>query len=549
MADLAQLEAALVKADAAGNADDARAFASEIRRMRSEQPASTDVSMADRGRALMGGVNRGIAGLVGLPVDTAENVLNLGKAAIGAGATAFGRPDLAPDLTKGSFGGSEYIASLMNRGNINTQNPNPQDMPSRMLNTAGTVIGGSMVPGARPVSTLAAGGAAAVANEIDPRYTGVAAMAPSMAQRVYTDTRGATLAAKQAENIGRDTTAAASREAGYTIPTTQTNPTIVNRALEGISGKLTTAQQASAKNQPITNQLAKRSLGLPNDQPITEESLSGIRETAGKSYEAVKQYGASLNLKFKPDPQFEKSVDSLGREYSQAAKEFPEIAGNNEVSALKSALTDKNISPATAIELSKKLRFDASVNFKSDNPKMAELAHAQRNAATAIEDLIDRRLALSGKPDLIRDFRQARQMIARSYDVEAALNTDTNNVSAQKLAALAKNKPLGRELQTAASFANAFSKAAQKPETMGSLPGWSPLDSFSSMALGAGGAATGGPAGALAALLPVARPLIRGGILSAPYQRAMGAPSYNPLLNEPESLAAILARQGVLANR
>jgi hypothetical protein len=39
MADLAQLEQALIKADQAGNADDARAFAAEIRRMRTEQPS------------------------------------------------------------------------------------------------------------------------------------------------------------------------------------------------------------------------------------------------------------------------------------------------------------------------------------------------------------------------------------------------------------------------------------------------------------------------------------------------------------------------------
>src|SRR5689334_8241645 len=60
-----------------------------------------------RGAATMAGVNRGIAGLVGLPVDTAENLVNLGIAGIGSAATAFGRPDLAPDLIHGTPGGSE----------------------------------------------------------------------------------------------------------------------------------------------------------------------------------------------------------------------------------------------------------------------------------------------------------------------------------------------------------------------------------------------------------------------------------------------------------
>lgn len=546
MADITQLEAALVKADAAGNADDAKAFASEIRRMRSSTPApqEKDVSASERANALTGGINRGIAGLVGLPVDTAENVINLGKAGIGTIATALGKPDLAPALSKGSFGGSEHIASLLNKADINTQNPNPQDMPSRMLNVGGQVIGGSMVPGARILPTAGAATAAAITNEVAPEYTGVAAMAPSLAQRAYTDTRAKTLTRQQSENSLRDKVATESRGAGYTIPPTQTNPTIANRALEGIAGKLTTAQQASANNAQTTNTLAKRSLGLPVDKPITEEALGSIRETAGQAYEAVKKYGASLNLKFKPDIQFSQSVDNLGREYSKAAKEFPEIAGNDEVTSLKTSLTNKNISPEAAIELSKKLRFDASVNFKSDNPAKAELAHAQRNAAAAIEDFVDRRLAMSGKPELISEFRKARQIIARSYDVESALNSDTGNVSAQRLATLAnKGKPLGKELQTAASFSNAFPKAAQRPEQMGSLPGWSPLDAY------AGAAGVGG-----ALLSPymlgisIARPAIRSGLLSRPYQSAMGSPSYSPALSQPEGVLALLARQSVLSN-
>ena len=36
-----------------------------------------DPTAMDRGQAALGGVNRGIVGLVGLPVDTAENIINL----------------------------------------------------------------------------------------------------------------------------------------------------------------------------------------------------------------------------------------------------------------------------------------------------------------------------------------------------------------------------------------------------------------------------------------------------------------------------------------
>lgn len=53
MADLAQLEAALVKADAAGNTDDARAFAAEIRKMRAAAP-QTELPPVEERRGLQG---------------------------------------------------------------------------------------------------------------------------------------------------------------------------------------------------------------------------------------------------------------------------------------------------------------------------------------------------------------------------------------------------------------------------------------------------------------------------------------------------------------
>ena len=75
-------------------------------------------TVLERGKAALGGINRGIAGLLGLPVDTAENLVNLGIAGVGTAATAAGRPDLAPAPLRGSLGGSENIAKLMERFKI-----------------------------------------------------------------------------------------------------------------------------------------------------------------------------------------------------------------------------------------------------------------------------------------------------------------------------------------------------------------------------------------------------------------------------------------------
>jgi len=155
-------------------------------------------SVGDRAKAALGGVNRGIAGLAGLPMDTVENLVNLGIAGVGTAATAAGRPDLAPNLISGTPGGSQSIASGMERVGIPTGNPRPDDPASRMLHTGGVIAGGSMVPGARPMPTAAAAAGGALAGEkIGPEWTGVGAMAPAAGVQAAQGAKAATAARVQ----------------------------------------------------------------------------------------------------------------------------------------------------------------------------------------------------------------------------------------------------------------------------------------------------------------------------------------------------------------
>ncbi len=96
------------------------------------------------------------------------------------------------------------------------------------------------------------------------------------------------------------------QEAGYVIPPTQVKPSLVNRLLEGSAGKISTAQNASFKNQQVTNQLAARSLGLPEDVVITPDVLTNIRTTAGKAYENL---GATGTIK--TSPKFNQALDDI----------------------------------------------------------------------------------------------------------------------------------------------------------------------------------------------------------------------------------------------
>lgn len=143
--------------------------------------APKEPTAVDRTNAAITGMNRGIAGIVGLPMDTIENVYNLGKAGVGTVATALGRPDMAPELTKGTPLGSQWIADKLKGIGVATDNPRPDDTASRMLHMGGTVVGGSMVPGARPVPTALAATGAAIGGEVsdNPLAPALGAMAPA----------------------------------------------------------------------------------------------------------------------------------------------------------------------------------------------------------------------------------------------------------------------------------------------------------------------------------------------------------------------------------
>jgi len=297
--------------------------------------------------------------------------------------------------------------------------------------------------------------------------------------------------------IAQDTIQAvkAARDAGYVIPPTQAKPTLLNRAIEGFSGKLTTAQNASARNAPVTDALAAKALGLSPDTKITPEVLTDIRNTAGKAYEAIGNTGI-----ISPGKVYLDALDDLAKPYLKAAQGFPN-AKPSPVLDLVESMKSPSFDASSAIAKIKELRSAADDAFRTGN---TDIARASKGAAKALEDAIDQHLQKIGNNDLLDTFRKSRELIAKTYSVEKALNPATGTVDAIKLAAqLDKKKPLSGELKTAAEFAKRFPKAAQVPEKMGSLPQTSPLDYA---ALGTISAATSNPL-PMAALL--ARPSAR----------------------------------------
>lgn len=162
---------------------------------------------ATRFGSFLGGVNTGIASVPGLPMETVKNVINLGIAGVGTAATAFGRPDLAPDVIEHIPGDVQSSQRLLRGTGVNLDNLAPEDRISRVLHSAGVgvgstaaaPVGGAGMATARAIKTLAgsagAGTGAGVATEAFPESTVaplIGGLAPTAAsQGAQASVRGA----------------------------------------------------------------------------------------------------------------------------------------------------------------------------------------------------------------------------------------------------------------------------------------------------------------------------------------------------------------------
>jgi hypothetical protein len=123
-------------------------------------------------RSFVNGIPKGAAGFADAITNTPENILNLSKMAFGAGATALGRSDLAPEVTAPP----ERAKDLLTRAGIIRPGSEPTTGMGRVVDMAGQALGGggvnpaavarsasrgAMLPIARDVTAALASGAGA----------------------------------------------------------------------------------------------------------------------------------------------------------------------------------------------------------------------------------------------------------------------------------------------------------------------------------------------------------------------------------------------------
>lgn len=342
-------------------------------------------------------------------------------------------------------------------------------------------------------------------------------------------TRATNAATRQSENAVRDATVAEARRVGYVMPPSTINQTSrAANVADSFAGRAAGEQTASVRNQKITNQLIREDLGLSGRGQITQQELDGVRQQAGNVYAAVSNSGRIVT-----DQQYLNELAQLANVTGDVAQEFPGASAPaaQEIKDLADTLLQSDFSSEAAVKYVRMLREEAKANFKAvnagggDATKLA-LAHAQREAAGTLEDMVLRNLRATGRGSLADSFDKARVTIAKAHDAEAALNVATGNIDATKLGALLRRgKPLGGNFETVAKFASAFPKVAGEVKNG---PGVSAATAMLSSAAGIGGATFGNPAAGVAmASLPFARSAARGLVYSKAGQ-AMAMPSYGP---------------------
>lgn len=503
-------------------------------------PAQPQRSMgAELGRQVGLTVRHGINGVAAIPAmaaDAVTSVVNAGlDATVGQGTgPRFGSSAKALDDTLTNIGlpkpetaqervvGDATSALAGGAGVVKVGQALAKSAAAPTTRAVGEAL--AKGPGAQLTAGASSAGAAGATREAGggeaaQLAAGVAgAFAPGVIapRRVLTDT-------------GRQTRAAAQNAAdqGYVIPPADLSPGLVSEALSGFSGKIKTAQVASARNQTVSNSLARKALGIGDDVDLNVDTLEGIRRQAAQAYAPVagsgtvvptKAYGAALDRALAP---FTSQAGSF------PGARVPQVV--NDINALRTGQFDAG----DALNMVRSMRESADIAYRAGENQAGK---AYKGAAGALEDAIEGHLKSLGQPggDLLKNFRDARQTIAKTYTVQGALNPQTGNVNAVKLGAdLAKGRPLSGELRTVAEVGQAFPKATQALKEAPKAT--SPLDWFG------GTAAAAGTGNVLPLAAVAARPAVRAGLLSGPMQRLAIRNAGTEVRRTPEAPGAIAA--------
>jgi len=237
------------------------------------------------------------------------------------------------------------------------------------------------------------------------------------------------------------------------------------------------------------------------------------------------------------------AISKIANSGSDLEGAFPGIGAqaNEKVAELAKSMAQPQFDSNEAVSAFRFLNERAKAGFKAafqkgGDQQALELARAQKGAADAVGELIQRHLGDTGNQALADSWQQARTAIAKSYTAEAALRG--GNINALNLARqLQKGAPLSGGFKTVAEFGDMFGDVARLPK---SGAGVSKLAAVTGGGTAAYLLGTGHPAAAAAAAASTAIPWgVRKAILTGAGQAALATPSYAPGMLGTAGLSAL----------
>jgi hypothetical protein len=512
-----------------------------------EVPGAALQNLPASAQRFASGVVGGLQQLATSPVETISGLVG-GALDIGAGALQNVLP--------------QNVVDVINKFDFD---PNSAKRAVEMANRAGGVIAkryGSYenvkrtlaedpVGAAADLSTLLGVGAIGTGSQVLSRastltnpLTAVTAPVTAVAKRGQ-----AKMTKQQKLNAVRDDTLREGQAQGFVVTPGSVTPTIGNMLLERIGGKTRVEQLAGVRNQKVTDSLARRAIGLPDDAPLTRDAMRDIR-----AQEYAAGYAPLANIgRVVADADFKQALQDVTDAFTGASKSF-KGAAPQDVQKLVKPYNVADFDAADAIAATRTLRENARNNFQKGE---GALGRAQIAVSNALEAQLERSLQVSNNPQaaaLLDEFRNSRRRMAVSHAVEDAIVEGTGSVDARKLASdLQKGKLLTGELEIAAKFANTFKRVVMTPGAVGT-PATQTFGGVGMSTRGIiGGATAGLPGGIAAAFLPeLAAAGAQRYMLSGPAQRG-ALPAYGRYnflarnIGDPELRNALIAAQTLRA--
>lgn len=477
------------------------------------------VTAADRVQAGEAGILKGSAYLASMPADLALNVENLARASEGymssvRNATTETQPlrtpgglyhaiwpdgseryskdpppegskpasvttnpipawaDPAKDPTLRPFAAGQAVTELMDQSPITTtQVARPDDPASRYIAAAASTVpgvlagGGSVGQTVRALTAAVPGAMASEAVAEHKPFQSEAAnnAAATLAQALTTKAAGTLTRGPGAplpQNQVRNDAVLAGQKVGYEFPPATTNPSIGNRTLESIAGKIATQQHAAINNQGVTNEGFREDLNLPRDEggAVTGPEIQQAKLNAAPGYDALRGAG-QIQV---PTGTAAKLAAALSKSQG-AARLSPSLGADSQLESVAGDLQKLgSFDAGDGMDTIALLRERANTAYQNGE---ATTGKAYRSLSNTLEDAIDQHL--SSQPntaDLLQNYRDSRRQFAQIASYEDARNVSSGNIDATKLAnALQNNEKLSGRALVAAQAAGQAKKAFTEP--------------------------------------------------------------------------------------